>query len=245
MIHEWKPSDKIRNLGDAFTELLADVMLFATKEEMENDPEYKYFLIGSVIDNDIIMNTLRDGYKPVFVNCGWRGNPLSKVLLDQCRFIGCRGPITKNVLAEAGIDVEVTLDSAYLLKDLVQEPIKKTNKVLVFPHLLSSESADSLTVVYSKSSILKRMRQIAESGFVLGGAMHSCIVAHIYGVPFSPYVANDFYVDAPTKWKDWLESIGIPQENLRFARTYEEGRAWYDANKHYLVKEESLNPNLS
>jgi hypothetical protein len=133
----------------------------------------------------------------------------------------------------------MTLDSAYLLKNFVKEPINKTNTVLTFPHLLSSESANSLTIVRNKTSILKRMRQIAESGFVLGGAMHACIVAHMYGVPFAPYVANDFYVDAPTKWKDWLESIGIPQENLRFSRTYEEGLAWYKANKHYLVNDES------
>lgn len=235
MIHEWKPSDGIRNFGDALTEIIADIVPFATKEEMENDSNRKYFLIGSVIDNEIIIDTLRDGYKPVFVNCGWRGQPLSKLLVDQCEFVGCRGPITQKALADVGIIVEVTMDSAYMIKDHVKVLPRKTNKVLTFPHLLSSEADNSPTVVYSSSSILKRIQEIFNARFVLGGAMHSCIIAHMYNVPFAPYIANDFYVDAPTKWKDWLESIGIPQENLRFARTYEEGLAWYDSNKHYLT----------
>jgi hypothetical protein len=239
MIHEWKPSDGVRNLGDALTEILADIMPFATKEQMEQDAQKKYFLIGSVIDNEIIIDTLLDGYKPVFVGCGWRGQPLSKALIDQCEFIGCRGPITQKVLADVGVFVDITLDSAYILKDHIDITPNTNNKVLVFPHLLSSEASGSSTIVSNKSSIIKRIQQIASAKFVLGGAMHSCILAHMYGVPFAPYVANDFYVDAPTKWKDWLESIGIPQENLRFARTYEEGLAWYESNKHYLVRDES------
>jgi hypothetical protein len=235
MIHEWKPSDGVRNLGDALTEILAGIMPFATKEQMEQDTQKKYFLIGSVIDNEIIIDTLLDGYKPVFVGCGWRGQPLSKVLIDQCEFIGCRGPITQKALADVGVFVDITLDSAYNIKNHIDITTKTNNKVLVFPHLLSSEAGGSSTIVSNKSSIIKRIQQIASAKFVLGGAMHSCILAHMYGVPFAPYVANDFYVDAPTKWKDWLESIGIPQENLRFARTHEEGLAWYESNKHYLA----------
>jgi hypothetical protein len=237
MIHEWKPSDGIRNLGDALTEILSDIMPFATREQMDADTERKYFLIGSVIDNDIIMYTLRDGYKPVFVNCGWRGQPLSKVLIDQCEFIGCRGPITQKALADVGVSVEITMDSAYMIKEHLEVIPSKNTGVVTFPHLLSSEASGSPTIVSKRSTIIKRIQEIASAKFVLGGAMHSCIIAHMYGVPFSPYVANDFYVDAPTKWKDWLESIGIPQENLRFARTYEEGLAWYESNKRYLVSD--------
>jgi hypothetical protein len=245
MIHEWRPNGDTRNFGDALTELLADLMPFASAEEMHSSTNKKYFLIGSVIDNVIIMDTLLQDYTPVFVNCGWRGQPLSKILTDQCEFIGCRGPITQAELERVGVSVDVTLDSAYLLKDSISAKTNKIKKVLTFPHLLSSEGKESLTSIKSKQHMIKTIKDISAADFVLGGAMHSCIVAHMYGVPFAPYVANDFYVDAPTKWKDWLESIGVPQENLRFARTEEEGRGWYEANKHYLVKEESLNPNLS
>lgn len=235
MIHEWQPEPGVRNFGDALTELLADIMPFATKEEMTTDLNKKYFLIGSVIDNQIILDTLLQGYKPVFVNCGWRGQKLSADLVKACEFIGCRGPITQKALAEVGVDVEVTGDSAYMLQDIARRSNKKSNNVLVFPHLLSSEGKDSLTIVKTNKDILKRIRSIATADFVLGGAMHSCIIAHMLGVPFAPYIANDYYVDASVKWKDWLESIGIPQENLRFARTEEEGRGWYESNKHYLA----------
>lgn len=234
MIHEWQPSEEVRNFGDALTELLADHIGFVSKDAMTSDTKHKYFLIGSVIDNEIIIKTLMEGYKPIFINCGWRGQPLSKALTDQCTFIGCRGPITKEALASVGINLDVTMDSAYLLKDKISIIPKKTNKVLTFPHLLSSEADNSLTIVKTRVDIIQTIKEIAGARFILGGAMHACIVAHMYGVPFAPYVANDFYVDAPTKWKDWLESIGIPQENLRFARTYEEGLAWYESNKHYL-----------
>lgn len=239
MIHEWKPDTGIRNLGDALTELLADMMPFATKDEMINDTDKKYFLIGSVIDNVIVMETLLDGYTPVFVGCGWRGQPLSKILMDQCEFVGCRGPITQKVLAEVGIDVPVTMDSAYLIPNLIPFPQKRGSRVLTFPHLLSSEGLNSATEVKTKQDVIKAIKRIASADFILGGAMHACIIAHMYGVPFSPYIANDYYVDAPTKWKDWLESVGVPQENLRFARTEQEGRGWYEANKHYFINDES------
>ena len=239
MIHEWRPDGDTRNFGDALTELLADIMPFASAQEMYSSTDKKYFLIGSVIDNEIIINTLLQGYTPVFVNCGWRGQPLSKILTDQCEFVGCRGPITQAELDRVGVSVEVTLDSAYLLKDSITARVDKNKKVLTFPHLLSSEGSKSPTSVKTKQNIVKTMKDISAADFVLGGAMHACIVAHMYEVPFAPYVANDFYVDASTKWKDWLESIGIPQENLRFARTEEEGRGWYESNKHYIVNDKS------
>jgi hypothetical protein len=234
MIHEWMPDSNIRNFGDALTELLSEVMPFASAEEMQSSIDKKYFLIGSVIDNNIIMDTILQGYTPVFINCGWRGQPLSKILTDQCEFIGCRGPITQKELNRVGVFVEVSMDSAYLLKNTITKKVSKNKKTLTFPHLLSIEGKESLTSVESKQDTIKRIKDISAADFVLGGAMHACIVAHMYGVPFSPYIANDFYVDTPTKWRDWLESIGIPQENLRFAMTEEEGRNWYKSNKHYL-----------
>jgi hypothetical protein len=236
MIHEWITDFGNRNFGDAFTELLADILPFATKSEMQESTDKKYFLIGSVIDNEIIMNTLLQGYTPIFINCGWRGKLLSKILVDQCVFIGSRGPITQKALHDIGIEVDVTLDSAYLLKDTLDFDRTKNDMNLIFPHILSSEGRDSLTVVESREDVLEKIKLIANANFVLGGAMHSCIVAHMYGVPFAPYVADDFYVDSHMKWKDWLESVGIPQENLRFSRTLEEGVSWYKNNKQYLIK---------
>lgn len=234
MIHEWRLDDGTRNFGDALTELLANIMSFATAQEMYESKDKKYFLIGSVIDNEIILNTILQGYKPVFVNCGWRGNPLSKILVEQSEFIGCRGPLTQKELERNGVSVAITKDSAYLIKDLIRGSTKQTAKILTFPHLLSSEGSGSLTAVSDKEDLIKKIRQISAAKFVLGGAMHSCIIAHAYNTPFAPYVADDFYVDAVTKWKDWLESIGIPKDNLRFARTYQEGLAWYEENKKYL-----------
>ena len=125
----------------------------------------------------------------------------------------------------AGVEVEVTLDSAYLLRDYTDNK-RKNSRELIIPHILSDPY--SSIGVTDNFSMQKAIHTIAKSKFVLSGAMHGCILAHMAGVPWAPYVGSDWYIDCPDKWYDWFESIGIPADDLRFCRTLEEGKAWYE-----------------
>jgi hypothetical protein len=233
MIYEWRPNGptgEIRNFGDALSEMILNLTKYEDAMRMKNSDTEMFFLIGSVIHNTVISETLELGYEPVFINCGWRGEALDPTLLAKCRFEGCRGPRTQQALAEHGIDVDITLDSAYHL--LKRFPFSKNKsaagEVLVMPHI-SDVGGVEASAVFSSKDTVNKMFKISQADFVLGGAMHACIVAHHYGVPFAPYLPPSGYVDCPPKWVDWLESIGVPEDRIVFCKTVEDGKIWYES----------------
>lgn len=233
MIFEWMPSDYARNYGDALTSFLAKEIYKNKISEMEYSTDNRYFLIGSVISNSVIKETLNLGLSPVFIGCGWRGESLSTELLKECKFIGVRGPETRNELLRHGIEVEVVGDPAYLVFPKFKiKPIKKIESLLI-PHVLDrhfnflkSEAKDFTSAyVYSDQDVINLTKKIASSNFVLSGAMHVCMAAHYFGIPFAPYSGGR--IDCKPKWTDWLESVGVSGNNLKFCSNVQEGVDWY------------------
>lgn len=238
MIFEWTPNQTYGNLGDALSRILADSVPFASKKQLMTDDKNLYFLVGSVICDWLIVESLEQGLRPVFLNCGWRGEPLSRDLIDQALFFGSRGPLTQKALSDLGVKVDVTGDSAYALKGL---PFKsrlfgRSTGVQVFPHIMSSGGISSPTRVIDDDDLKEKIKTISNAEFVLAGAMHSGILAHKFGVPFAPYIGADKYIDLPVKWLDWLTQVGLRKEDLHFSTTVDEGMAWYESNRHKLLK---------
>ncbi len=66
------------------------------------------------------------------------------------------------------------------------------------------------------------IHRIAGADFVLTGSLHGAILAQAYGVPWAAY--DDDYVDAPEKWYDWAEYLGI---RLAFAADLRAGLIWW------------------
>ena len=231
MIYEWKLDGDIRNFGDALPEVLFPQMILA---EWENDPETMYFPIGSVICNEVMDETLRQGFTPVFMNCGWRGEELDDDLVAQCEFLGARGPHTQEELARHGIDVEVTGDPAYSLPQLYAKGAPNA-LAMVVRHIKDNHDynkdsifelkADALfsPVVDTHQDILDMIQKISGARFVLAGSMHAAMVAHAYGVPFAPLMSD--YIDCPSKWFDWFAQADLG--NPVFVNDVVEGREWY------------------
>jgi hypothetical protein len=178
------------------------------------------------------------GRTPVFIGCGWRGDALDPELVRKAQFIGVRGPGTQKELSGCGVDVDVSLDSAYSMLDKLDiEVLGDSEGKLLIPHIIDNSifSLKAASDVGMDKIVLPRVKDvvqtmdlidsIAKSEFVLAGAMHACIVAHYYGVPFAPFDGD--WNDCPPKWEDWLESIGVPPENLKFCKNYDEGLAWW------------------
>jgi hypothetical protein len=195
-----------------------------------------YFLIGSVICNEIIDETLEAGYTPIFINCGWRGGELDDDLLAQCEFRGARGPHTQEELARHGIDVEVTQDPAYELPILYAKG-SPNGLAMVVRNINDSSGYDQNSihelkadvlfspVVENRDDILEFIQKISGARFVLSGSMHACMVAHAYGIPFAPLFSD--YVDCPPKWFDWYAAKGLG--NPVFVSNIVEGRQWYNS----------------
>jgi hypothetical protein len=233
MIYEWKLDGVTRNFGDALAEVLYPTAML---EELYQDPENMYFLIGSVICNEVMDETLRAGFNPIFINCGWRGEELDDYLLAQCEFRGVRGPHTQAELAKHGIDVEVTHDPAYELPNLYVKGAPNGLAIVVrhimdtseySPNTIHELKADALfsPVVETYTDILEFIQKISGARFVLSGSMHACMVAHAYKVPFAPLLSD--VVDCPPKWFDWFAAEGLG--NPVFVNNVVEGREWYNS----------------
>jgi hypothetical protein len=244
LIFEWIPDKNYRNFGDAFTELIAQ-QLGALGNSYKLDDNRMYYLIGSVIDNQHISDAVSVGKTPIFIGCGWRGEPLDPVWARRARFFGVRGPDTQAELKRHGLDVEVSGDSAYpMLKKLEIDIFDEKHGKLLIPHIgdnsvfaltdASDVGMDEIVLPRVRDSVqtIDLITKIANAEFVLSGAMHACIVAHFYGVPFAPFFGD--WNDCPPKWFDWLQSIGVPAEKMKFCEDYAEGKAWYENIVPYL-----------
>ena len=205
-----------------------------------------HFVLGSVICNTVIKQTLRQGLKPVFHGCGWRGEPLDHNLVEQCEFIGVRGPHTQEELARHGIDTIVSKDPAYQLPHIVS-PGKPNGLALVIRHILDDTETNPNTVhelkadatfrptVEDRTDIVEFIQKVSGARFVLAGAMHAAIVAHAYGAPFA--LLKSKYIDCPPKWEDWLASVNLGSPV--FVDNIIEGREWYNSIKEEAERKEN------
>lgn len=229
MIYEWKLNGTTRNLGDSLGELLA------TTEQVK-DKTNIYMLVGSVVCDFVMDECLRQGYTPVFIDCGWRGELLSPEMVSQCKFIGSRGPDTQEALRAHGVDVEVTKDAGYKIPSVVIKA-DYSGRVIAIPHIEDyktlSMNPEDLGVdeivspaVTDKQSIIELVKKISSAEFVLAGAMHAAIIAHAYNVRFAPL--NNGYINCLPKWVDWAKSTEITK--LAFVKDFYSGEEWYYKN---------------
>lgn len=232
MIYEWKLDGEVRNFGDTLYEILLPPDL---RTNWENDVRGLHFPIGSVICDEVIQESLAQGFEPNFYNCGWRGEEIHPELAAQSKFYGARGPHTKAALARAGVEVEVTGDPAYELPQTIVagEPnglaicvrhIKDPSDYT--PNTIFEYKADAFfsPVVQDVNDIIEFIEKISGARFVLAGSMHAAIVAHAYGVPFA--LLGGDYIDCPAKWADWLASVGLGEPH--WVENVVEGREWYN-----------------
>lgn len=225
----------IRNFGDALPEVIVSENYRTMWTEQE---DRMIFPIGSVIVNSIIEETLDMGVEPVFVSCGWRGEPLNNKIVKYCTFLGSRGPKTAAELERHGVNVKVTYDPAYETPEYISKS-EPNGLAIVVRHILdpSEYTKDSIhelkadkiysPVVEDENDIIKLIEAISGARFVLAGSMHAAIVAHAYKVPFA--LLGGDYIDCPPKWEDWFSSINLGKPV--FVKDVVEGREWYQKVK--------------
>jgi hypothetical protein len=241
MIYEWKPSSEYRNYGDALGEIVAEALregLMSERDILDN-PEIMYFPIGSVVGDYYMEPIIEMGLTPVFIGCGWYGEEITPELAQQSQYIGCRGPGTKAALERAGVEgIPIYGDTAYIAFDYLKLTPTKSNQSILIPHILSDNydlgksGADKLVIphIQTKEDTINMVDEIASADFVLSSAMHGCITAHAYGVPFALYSpgGGDVFPDKPKKWNDWFDSVGIDPQGVKVCSSIEEGMDWYE-----------------
>jgi hypothetical protein len=85
MIHEWTTENGNQNFGDAlYTLIYSEIFL----DQSTKSETHVYFLIGSLICDDILDYASYLGKIPVFIHCGWNGKMLTKEKAKNAVFIG-------------------------------------------------------------------------------------------------------------------------------------------------------------
>jgi len=221
----------VRNFGDALYEVFVDP---ETLKDWKQDEEKMHFPIGSVIHNQVIVETLELGYTPVFYDCGWRGEELDPDLVKECTFLGARGPHTQGELARHGVVVPMSLDAAYKIPKIVPKGVPHGMTVSI-RHIMddsdySIDAALALGVdalfapaVEEKQDVLGLIEKISGARFVLAGSMHAAIIAHAYEVPFA--LLDTGYINCSPKWEDWLASIEVT--DVDWVDNIIDGRKWH------------------
>jgi hypothetical protein len=219
MIYEWKLDGVTRNFGDTLYEITYpnDKLLSYAQDSFN-----RYHLVGSVICNTVIQESLDLGLLPVFIDCGWRGESLDPGLVKQSMFIGCRGPNTQFELARHGVSVTVTGDTAYKVPYKVTKA-QPTERTIMIPHIqdpliydydIDFYGVDELVspAVTNLQSTVDLIQKISGAKFVFTGSLHAAMISHAYGVPFS---LMKTYVNCMPKWIDWAMSVGIDKLNFQ------------------------------
>lgn len=248
-LYEWLPSDSEHNFGDHLMHLIGEKVFTANEWiRIKSDSKCKYVLLGSFISKYIIDDVVRTSNHLYLVGCGYRGDSIDLDRPDKVSFIGCRGPFTSNALKNFGFLVDPIGDPAMLLPIIVKRESKISGRSIFVPHINDTNrlkykcddvGCDEIIQPTTRNidDLIRLVKQISSSTFVLAGAMHAAIVAHAYGVPFAFYKSNkDGFIDCPPKWADWLSSISYSNKLINFVDNSFEGYLWWQsvqAQLHY------------
>ncbi|WP_324740402.1 polysaccharide pyruvyl transferase family protein [Tsuneonella sp. CC-YZS046] len=239
-----------QNFGDYLPELFAKYLLSYPRVQAD-----LYYFVGSVIEESWIKRALRQatGFPAgviSFWGCGMRNEtPLSPTARALCRFHGVRGPVTRDLL---GLPADTVLGDPGLLVPLIYPkpniPTQpgadlRDGNTICIPHI-SDESDDTQLLALSGCGRVVRpeieaseaglagiISEIAQADFVLSNSLHGAIIACAYDVPFAFWDSG--HIDCPLKWRDFSQSIGIPDI---FARNLRQGIELYRENASLIAK---------
>ena len=240
----WLKGQEEQNFGDLLSELLLESFRETRgRSPGRLTPAHDFdvvHLIGSVISDHHIASDLAHARampeQPiVFWGCGLRaGKPPRRALARHCRFLGVRGPLSRDILK---LPADTPCVDPGLLAPILRRARRASRRATVslcVPHfleprddadLLDQTKADRIArpnISMARPDLIDLIDLISGADFVLAGALHAAIVAAAYGVPFAYFDSGK--IDVPFKWRDFSASIQVP---TLFARSVAEGKTLY------------------
>lgn len=190
----------------------------------------RYSLIGSIIGDFDLDNTIVYGSGAITSNPKLRGTP-KKVL-------SVRGPLSRQVLLNHGIECPPVYGDPALLLPLIYKPeVKVSNKIAIIPHYRTLESnwmendwivslEKNYELIVIDLSKYEKWTDIVDSirscKVILSESLHGLIVAESYRVPsvWIELIPHNMEWEWDFKFLDFYSSIG--KENPKCYRVYEE-----------------------
>ena len=215
----WSPTIKHYNWGDyinlRFAELLSGKTIIPSRYHSFAP---KVAMIGSILPWAMDKDTIVWGS-----GCLDSHDPLWQIFEKPKEVRAVRGPLTRKVLLQHGIDCpDVYGDPVLLFPRVYQPQILKTNKIGVIPHVSSISHLDELLphqmledddieIINPKvyTTWHEFIDQIVSCKLVLSSSLHGVIVADAYNVP-NVWVSFhvDEHPDGNFKFKDYYSSVG-------------------------------------
>lgn len=200
-----QPGWQVGNAGDIYNRDLVR-HLYGTEPEIV-DGGRRILLVGSIV------HRVQDG--DIVAGVGTKGSPQAEGV--TARIVGARGPLTVDVLREAGHDVSgvrFLLDPGLLIADVfpkLRRIAPKPGSVAFVPHYRERpryESTREYDVLDVDQTPYGLARDIARHETIYASSLHGVIFAHALGRPavlVAPQTA-----EPEIKYRDYFASVGLP-----------------------------------
>lgn len=129
--------------------------------------------------------------------------------------LAVRGPRTREQLLKRGYDCpEVYGDPALLMSFFYKPDLQKKYKVSVIPHAidrvlipeLEKKFPDAHFIDITQLDIYKFIDEVIQSEYIISSALHGCIMAYAYGVPYEHQKFSEKVLGNGFKFQDFEDS---------------------------------------
>ncbi len=130
------------------------------------------------------------------------------------RIHAVRGPETRNILITKGIRCpEIFGDPALLMPRFYNPKLEKKYKISVIPHAIDRVLIPELTKSFPNAhfidvtqDVYKFIDEVIKSEYIISSALHGCITAYAYGVPYEHQKFSDKVLGNGFKFEDFEKS---------------------------------------
>ncbi|EMR14350.1 polysaccharide biosynthesis protein [Methylophaga lonarensis MPL] len=205
----------LNNFGDLLGPLVAQHLLRNEYGKFSAQKNVRLLTIGSII------HFARDG--DVIWGSGINGKvPLTSLHFSELDVRSVRGPLTRDILIERGIDVPEVFGDPGLLTPLIYPHLKELQKTPRYDYTFIPNYNDiprfSDELWYSpQSGLMNCLERIAKSRFVTGTSLHAIIIAESLGIPARAIRSNN---EHEFKYADYFTGTG--RDNFAFADSIEQ-----------------------
>jgi pyruvyltransferase len=232
---------KVNNWGDALNPVLIRKM--TGKKVLLSTTIYSigvknvYWVIGSILGNFTGKNQVVWGSGVISKNITFEQKPK--------KILAVRGPLTREILMEQGIDCpEIYGDPAMLYPLFFEPEIEKRYNFGLIPHytdidspLLNKFKQDSdILIIDILNDIDKVIEDICSCKSIASSSLHGIIASDAYGIPSKWIKLSDNVIGDGFKFYDYFESVGRTGEKCMIITKNTTADEIYSNIKEYKLK---------
>ncbi|HCA46046.1 MAG TPA: polysaccharide pyruvyl transferase family protein [Armatimonadetes bacterium] len=196
------------NWGDSLNPFLIKAISGLPVRFTSHPSLLKYVVIGSTIGT-CDSNSIVWGAGAIAPSVKLNAKPL--------KVCAVRGPLTRQLLLEQGVDVpRVYGDPALLLPRFFRPDANVRYDVGIIPHYMDNEhpwldryrNSQSVCIIDVTGERLGFIRQVNECRHIVSSSLHGIICADAYGIPATWIELSDRVIGSGFKFRDYFASVG-------------------------------------